>query len=116
MQRALVKSSRAEALKLEKLLPLLATVASIAPYIGLFGTVVGIIEAFQSLGLAGSATLQKVAPGISKALVATAIGLGAAIPSVVGYNHFITKLKGFKGDMDSFAADFTNILKRNYPG
>jgi biopolymer transport protein TolQ len=94
----------------------LATIAAVAPFIGLFGTVWGIMSSFQGLGQGGPATLQRVAPGISEALIATAVGLGAAIPAVVAYNQYIIKMKRFRSDMESFTADFTNILKRNYLG
>lgn len=116
VQRALRKASLSEGLRLEKLVTYLATIASVSPFIGLFGTVWGIMSAFQSLGLGGPATLKNVAPGISEALIATAVGLAAAIPAVVAYNQFLQRLRHFKAEMDNFSTDFTNILKRNYLG
>jgi biopolymer transport protein TolQ len=116
VQRALRKAFLNENLRLEKLIPYLATIASVAPFIGLFGTVWGIMSSFQGLGQGGPATLQRVAPGISEALIATAVGLAAAIPAVVAYNQYIIKMKRVRSEMESFTADFTNILKRNYIG
>jgi biopolymer transport protein TolQ len=116
IQRALRKASVSESLRHEKLLPWLATIASTAPYIGLFGTVWGIMSAFQGLAQGGPATIQRVAPGISEALIATAVGLAAAIPAVMAYNSFSSRLKRFRVDMDGFSTDFTNILKRHYLG
>jgi biopolymer transport protein TolQ len=116
IQRALRKASLAESLRHERLLPWLATIASTAPYIGLFGTVWGIMSAFQGLAQGGPATIQRVAPGISEALIATAVGLAAAIPAVMAYNTFSNRLKRFRVDMDGFSTDFTNILKRHYLG
>ncbi len=97
--------------RLERLLPLLATTGSTAPFIGLFGTVWGIMTSFQEIGLKGSANLAVVAPGISEALVATAIGLGAAIPAVVAYNHFSNKIRSIEDDMLHFTSDFLNSLR-----
>ncbi len=116
VQRALRKASVGESLRLEKLVPYLATIASVAPFIGLFGTVWGIMDSFQALGQGGPATLQRVAPGISEALIATAVGLAAAIPAVVAYNQYALKMKNFRAEMENFSSDFTNILKRNYLG
>jgi biopolymer transport protein TolQ len=116
VQRALKKASAKELIRLEKMLPQLATIASVAPFIGLFGTVWGIMDSFSALGAGGPATLQRVAPGISEALIATAIGLAAAIPAVIGYNQFIHRIRLYRSDLDSFNADFTNILKRSYLG
>ncbi len=114
VQRALRKAATTEMLRLEKAVPYLATIASVAPFIGLFGTVWGIMDSFQGLSTGGPATLQRVAPGISEALIATAVGLAAAIPAVVAYNQYVNRMKGFRAEVDSFASDFTNILKRNY--
>jgi biopolymer transport protein TolQ len=116
VQRALRKASVSESLRLEKLLGFLATVASTAPFVGLFGTVWGIMSSFQGLGQGGPATLQRVAPGISEALIATAVGLAAAIPAVIAYNQYTQRLRTFRAEMDNFSSDFTNILKRNYLG
>ena len=97
--------------RLERLLPVLATTGSTAPFIGLFGTVWGIMTSFQDIGMKGSANLAVVAPGISEALVATAMGLAAAIPAVVAYNHFANKIRSIEDDMLHFTSDFLNSLK-----
>ena len=114
VQRALRKASVGESLRLENLVGYLATIASVAPFIGLFGTVWGIMNSFQGLGQGGPATIQRVAPGISEALIATAVGLAAAIPAVIAYNQFAQKMRYFRAEMENFSSDFTNILKRNY--
>jgi biopolymer transport protein TolQ len=97
--------------RLQRLLPFLATTGSTAPFIGLFGTVWGIMNSFQEIGLRGSANLAIVAPGISEALVATAIGLAAAIPAVVAYNHFANQIQNIEDDMLHFTSDFLNTLR-----
>jgi len=97
--------------RLERLLPVLATTGSTAPFIGLFGTVWGIMTSFQEIGMKGSANLAVVAPGISEALVATAMGLAAAIPAVVAYNYFSNKIQSVEDDMLHFTSDFLNSLK-----
>lgn len=112
VQRALNKASNTEMTKLEGALGFLATTGSASPFIGLFGTVWGIMETFQSIGARGSATLAVVAPGISEALIATAAGLAAAIPAVVFYNYFLNKAKVMVQDMDNFAGEFLNIVER----
>ena len=99
---------------LEGLTPLLATVGSSAPFIGLFGTVWGIMDAFRNIGSKGQANLATVAPGIAEALIATAIGLVAAIPAVMAFNYFARKIKVLANEMDSFGNDFLNLVKRNY--
>ena len=116
VQRALRKASSVESLKLERYTSYLATIASVAPFVGLFGTVWGIMNSFHGLGQGGPATLARVAPGISEALIATAVGLASAIPALVAYNQYAQKLRGFRIDMENFGSDFTNILKRNYMG
>jgi biopolymer transport protein TolQ len=113
LERALRSAANGELQRLEKGLSLLATTGNAAPFIGLFGTVWGIMIAFQGIGLKGSATLAVVAPGISEALVATAAGLAAAIPAVVAYNHFTNKVRNFETEMINFANDFVNIVKRD---
>lgn len=97
--------------QLQRFLPFLATTGSTAPFIGLFGTVWGIMTSFQEIGLRGSANLAVVAPGISEALVATAMGLAAAIPAVVAYNHLSNKIQSIEDDMLHFTSDFLNTLK-----
>ena len=114
VDRALMRASVVEINKLEKRIPFLATTASVAPFIGLFGTVVGIMMAFQGIGQTGSTNLGVVAPGIADALVATAFGLGAAIPAVVAYNHLSNRVKLFASEMDDFAMEFLNIAERNF--
>jgi biopolymer transport protein TolQ len=114
VDRALMRASVVEVNKLESRLSFLATTASIAPFIGLFGTVVGIMMAFQGIGQTGSTNLGVVAPGIADALVATAAGLVAAIPAVVAYNHFSNRVRLFAAEMDDFAMEFLNIAERNF--
>jgi biopolymer transport protein TolQ len=114
VDRALLRASSVELNKLEKRLPFLATTASITPFIGLLGTVWGIMVSFQSIGEQGSTDLSVVGPGIAEALIATAIGLFAAIPAVYFYNHFTTKVKIYASEMDDFALEFLNIAERNF--
>jgi len=94
-----------EALRLERGLPFLATTGSSSPFIGLFGTVVGIINAFEGIGRAGTASLAVVAPGIAEALIATAVGLFAAIPATIFYNHFLGEIRQLTAALDLFVAD-----------
>lgn len=110
--RALRRATTLETQRLEKFLTFLATTGSTAPFIGLFGTVWGIMDSFRGIGQTGSASLAVVAPGISEALVATAIGLVAAIPAVMGYNHFLNKVNLLIGEMDNFSQEFLNIVER----
>ena len=91
-------------------LPFLATTASATPFIGLFGTVWGIMNAFRQIGIAGSANLATVAPGISEALINTAAGLGAAIPALIGFNHYMNRLRGMKEEQDEFILEVQNLL------
>ena len=114
IERALRRSTIAEMTMLEGLTPWLATVGSSAPFIGLFGTVWGIMDAFRNIGAKGSANLATVAPGIAEALIATAIGLVAAIPAVMAFNYFARKIKVLANEMDTFGNDFLNLVKRNY--
>lgn len=113
VERSLQRAAVLELTGLEQSLHWLATTASVTPFVGLFGTVVGIINAFQGLGQGTGTTIQAVAPGISQALVATAAGLFAAIPAVIGYNHFVRELKVFGAEMDDFASELLNLLERN---
>jgi len=112
VSRALRRAMTQETHRLEKYLTFLATTGSTAPFIGLFGTVWGIMDSFHGIGKTGSASLAVVAPGISEALVATAIGLVAAIPAVVAYNHFLNKVNVLTGEMDNFSQEFLNIVQR----
>lgn len=114
VERAMRRATNLELTRLEKNLTFLATTASTAPFIGLFGTVWGIMNAFQSLSTEQASTIQAVAPGISEALVATAVGLAAAIPSVVAYNHFMREVNVLNADMDNFSSEFLNIAERHF--
>ncbi|HWW86899.1 MAG TPA: MotA/TolQ/ExbB proton channel family protein [Vicinamibacterales bacterium] len=114
VDRALTRASVVEVNKLEKRIPFLATTASISPFIGLFGTVWGIISAFEGIGQTGSTNLGVVAPGIAEALVATLAGLFAAIPAVYFYNLLSQQVKIFASDMDDFSMEFLNIAERNF--
>ena len=114
VDRALIRAATNEVSKLERRMTFLATTAGFAPFIGLFGTVVGIMIAFQRIGNTGSTNLAIVAPGISEALIATAAGLFAAIPALVSYNHFTHRVKEFSATMDDFALEFLNIAERNF--
>jgi len=112
VERTLHRATTVETQRLERYLTFLATTGSTAPFIGLFGTVWGIMNAFHGIGKTGSASLAVVAPGISEALVATALGLVAAIPAVMAYNHFLSKVRGLIGEMDNFSQEFLNIVER----
>jgi biopolymer transport protein TolQ len=114
VDRALLRASAVEVNKLESRVSFLATVASMAPFIGLFGTVWGIMSAFEQIGVTGSTSLQAVGTPIAEALVATAAGLAAAIPAVVFYNFLTQKVKLFASEMDDFAMEFLNISERNF--
>jgi biopolymer transport protein TolQ len=114
--RALRRATTQETQRLEKYLTFLATTGSTAPFIGLFGTVWGIMDAFHGIGTTGSASLAVVAPGISEALIATAMGLAAAIPAVMGYNHFLNKVNVLIGEMDNFSQELLNIVGRMEQG
>ncbi len=114
LDRALLRASSVEMNKLESHVPFLATTASIAPFIGLFGTVWGIMSAFEGIGQTGSTNLGIVAPGIAEALIATAAGLFAAIPAVYFYNHLTNRTKLFASEMDDFSLEFLNIAERNF--
>lgn len=116
VSRALRRATNSEITRLEKYLTFLATTGSTSPFIGLFGTVWGIMTAFEGIGKTGSASLAVVAPGIAEALIATAIGLVAAIPAVMAYNHFQHKIRVLINEMDSFTTEFLNIVQRNIAG
>ena len=96
-----------------QMVPFLATTGNTTPFIGLFGTVWGIMNSFSGIGQSGSASLAVVAPGISEALVATAAGLAAAIPAVIAFNFFMNKIRVVESEMQSFSADFLNIIERD---
>lgn len=112
VSRAMYKTTHEQIGGMEDLLPFLATTGSATPFIGLFGTVWGIMNAFSGIATTGNATLATVAPGIAEALVATAAGLAAAIPSVMAYNYFLTRIRTVHTRIDSFTAEFINFLER----
>jgi biopolymer transport protein TolQ len=109
LNRALLKASNSEVARLEKMMFFLATTGSVSPFIGLFGTVWGIMISFERIGVLRSASLQTVAPGIAEALVATAVGLFAAVPAVIAYNYFLGRIKD---DMEDFSLEFLSIAER----
>jgi len=113
ISRALSRATMAEIGSLETAVSILATIGSSAPFIGLFGTVWGIMNSFQGIGATGNANLAVVAPGISEALIATAVGLFAAIPAVMAYNYFVGRIKVLAVEMDTFSQDFLNIVQRS---
>jgi len=113
--RAMRRAASAEISRMERYLPFLATTASASPFIGLFGTVWGIMESFRGIGQHGSASLAVVAPGISEALIATAAGLAAAIPAVMAYNFFVNRVKYWAAEMEGFALDLLNVFYRPAP-
>lgn len=112
VERSLRQAAENETARLQRSLIFLATVASAAPFVGLFGTVWGIMEAFRNIGNVGSASLAVVAPGISEALIATAAGLAAAIPAVVAYNYFNNSIRVLSTEMEGFVSEFLNIVSR----
>lgn len=114
VERAMRRAGREQMTRLERGLTFLATTASTAPFVGLFGTVWGIMNAFLGLSSTTTTTIQAVAPGIAEALIATAIGLAAAIPSVMAYNHFSRQVKVVSSEMENFLADFLNIAERHF--
>ena len=116
IQRALRRSVNTELTRLNQMVPFLATTGNATPFIGLFGTVWGIMNSFHGIGLRGSASLAVVAPGISEALVATAAGLAAAIPAVIAFNYFTQKIRVIETELQSFSADFLNIIERDILG
>jgi biopolymer transport protein TolQ len=114
LSRSLIRAATVEGTRLERRLSFLATTASVSPFVGLFGTVWGIMDAFADIGRQGSATLVVVAPGISEALITTAMGLLAAIPAAVFFNLFSSRIKVLNAMMDDFALEFLNIVERNF--
>ncbi len=113
VKRALRRGINSEVTRMTQMVPFLATTGNTTPFIGLFGTVWGIMNSFHGIGLSGSASLAAVAPGISEALIATAAGLAAAIPAVIAFNFFMQKIKVIETDLISFSADFLNIIERD---
>lgn len=117
IERALRRAELSETLKLESMVPFLATTGSAAPFIGLFGTVLGIMFAFIDISdptKAAVASIKSVGPGISEALLATAIGLVAAIPAVMAYNYFTRRIRVLRSEMETFEQDYLNIIKRHF--
>jgi len=113
VKRTLRRAIDTEITRITQMVPFLATTGSTTPFIGLFGTVWGIMNSFHGIGLRGSASLAVVAPGISEALVATAAGLAAAIPAVIAFNYFMQKIRIIETELQSFSADFLNIIERD---
>ena len=113
IKRALRRAINTETTRMAQMVPFLATTGNTTPFIGLFGTVWGIMNSFHGIGARGSASLAVVAPGISEALVATAAGLGVAIPAVIAFNYFMQKIKTLESELHSFSADFLNIIERD---
>lgn len=114
VERALRQATTTEVTRLGKWLNFLATTGSSTPFIGLFGTVWGIMDSFREIGVQRSANLATVAPGISEALIATAAGLAAAIPAVIAYNYYLGRISVISADMENFSSEFLNIVKRHY--
>ena len=114
VERAMKRATSQEITRLERALTFLATTASATPFIGLFGTVWGIMTAFRGLSVTQSSSIQAVAPGIAEALVATATGLVAAIPAVIAYNHFARQIRVLSAEMENFSSEFLNIAERHF--
>jgi biopolymer transport protein TolQ len=114
IERALGRAAGTEVTSMETFVPFLATTGSAAPFIGLFGTVLGIMKSFRDIGGMGSASLVVVGPGIAEALITTAIGLVAAVPAVMAYNYFVRRIRVLSSEMESFSSDFLNIVKRHF--
>jgi biopolymer transport protein TolQ len=113
VKRALRRAINSETTRMTQMVPFLATTGNTTPFIGLFGTVWGIMGSFHGIGQRGSASLAVVAPGISEALIATAAGLAVAIPAVIAFNHFMQKIRVMESELISFSADFLNIIDRD---
>jgi biopolymer transport protein TolQ len=114
LQRTLARASSQELQSLARWIPLLATTAAATPFIGLFGTVWGIMQAFNDIGASGSTSIVAVAPGIAEALINTAAGLGAAIPALIGYNYFAQRIRQLRSRLDDFVLEFLNLSERNF--
>lgn len=114
VSRAMKRATSVEITKLEKYCSFLATTASSAPFVGLFGTVWGIMDAFRGLSVTHTSSIQAVAPGIAEALIATAVGLAAAIPALIAYNYFVQQIKVLAVEMDNFCHEFLNIAERHF--
>jgi biopolymer transport protein TolQ len=114
VERSLIRASRIEAARLSRFVPFLATTAAATPFIGLFGTVWGIMTAFATIGAERTTSITAVAPGISEALINTAAGLFAAIPALIAYNYFVQRLRQARGEMEDFTLEFLNLTERNF--
>jgi len=114
ISRALSKTTLQEITRMEKSLTFLATTGSTTPFIGLFGTVWGVMTSFHGIGVKGSASIAVVAPGIAEALIATAAGLAAAVPAVIFYNYFVNRIRVIANDMDAFTLDFLSLVEKNF--
>ncbi|HEX5759282.1 MAG TPA: MotA/TolQ/ExbB proton channel family protein [Thermoanaerobaculia bacterium] len=114
LERSLARAVSVELAGVSRWAPFLATTAAAAPFIGLFGTVWGIMVAFRDIGMTGSTSLVAVAPGIAEALINTAAGLAAAIPALVGYNYFAARIRGLRARMEDFVQEFINMAERNF--
>jgi biopolymer transport protein TolQ len=114
VERSLLRASRIEAARQSRYLAFLATTAAASPFIGLFGTVWGIMDAFATIGATATTSITAVAPGISEALINTAAGLFAAIPALLAYNHFVQRLRQVRGEMEDFTLEFLNLTERNF--
>jgi biopolymer transport protein TolQ len=114
LSRVLQSATISEVSRMERRLTWLATTANASPFIGLFGTVVGIIIAFQGLSTASASSIQSVAPGIADALIATAAGIAAAVPAAIFYNHFLNRIKALTATIDRFSLELLNLVERHY--
>jgi biopolymer transport protein TolQ len=114
IERALQRAIGVESARLQRFLPFLATTASATPFIGLFGTVWGIMNTFRAIAASGSTSIVTVAPGIAEALINTAAGLAAAIPAVIAYNAFLGALREQRGLMEDFLLEFLNLTERTF--
>jgi biopolymer transport protein TolQ len=114
VERSLLRAARIESARISRYLPFLATTAAASPFIGLFGTVWGIMDAFATIGSMQTSSITAVAPGISEALINTAAGLFAAIPALLAYNHFVQRMRQARGEMEDFTLEFLNLTERNF--
>ncbi len=114
VERSLIRASRIETSRLSRFVPFLATTAAATPFIGLFGTVWGIMESFTAIGSTASTSITAVAPGISEALINTAAGLFAAVPALLAYNYFVQQMRRARGEMEDFTLEFLNLTERNF--
>jgi biopolymer transport protein TolQ len=114
VERSLIRAARIEGSRLTRFVPFLATTAAASPFIGLFGTVWGIMGAFSNIASTGSTSITAVAPGIAEALINTAAGLFAAVPALVAYNYFVQQLRRARGEMEDFTLEFLNLTERNF--